>query len=105
MNFQEKLKLYLKSTGLSQKELGEKLGYSDTMMSRYLNSNKPNYEFLNALIEAFPKINLNYLFKDEIINELAEESAVYTKNELGLVEEIDQRLRLLKEKLTQERHD
>lgn len=105
MDFHEKLKQYLKSTGFSQKELAERLGYSDTMMSRYLSSNKPNYEFLNALIKVFPSIDLNYLFKEEADEILAEGNSVYGKDEVVLIDEIELRLHFLKEVLTQKRHE
>jgi len=105
MEFHEKLKQYLKTTGFSQKEVAKKIGYSDSMMSRYLKSNKPNYEFLNALIKVFPDIDLNYLFKDDTEEHLAEGIGPHTKDEVVLIDEIELRLHFLKEVLTQKRHE
>ena len=105
MSFHEKLKQYLKSTGLSQTELAERIGYSQTMTSRYLSSSKPNYEFLNALIKVFPEIDLNYLFKEDADEHLAEGGSTYSKDEVVLIDEIELRLHFLKEILTQKRHE
>ena len=64
MNCHLRLKEYLKLQGYKNKELAVMLGYSEDMISRYLNGiNTINMKFLHKVIQKFPNIDLNYIFK------------------------------------------
>ncbi len=101
MRFHEKLTEFFEARKISNKEVAKRINYSEVMISRYLKSSKPNYELISALINEFPEIDLNYLFKENDISKLEEESTIYSKNELILIDEIELRLHTLKEKLAQ----
>ena len=101
MDFHEKLREYFINKGVSNKEISSKIGFSETMVGRYLRKNKPNYEFINALVREFPDIDLNYLFKDELENTLNEQNQNYQKSPITLIDEIEIKLHSLKVNLTQ----
>ncbi|MDN3665587.1 helix-turn-helix domain-containing protein [Algibacter miyuki] len=89
---------FFERKGLTQIEIGEKIGYSQVMVGRYLKSNAPNFQFITAVSKAFPDIDWNYMFKtDSSVNHLVRES-----NEADgdspqiLIKEIDVRLQKLK---------
>jgi len=105
MDYHKKLKSFFKEKGISNKQLSQRLGYSEVMTGRYLNSNKPNYEFIMALIREFPEIDLNYLFKDFEIEVSEEKDTIQTKNEATLIDEIEMRLGFLKSKMAQNCHN
>jgi len=64
MNYQERLKEYFKNKGYKNKELVVILGYSESMISRYLSGVKEiNMGFLQSVITHFPEVDLNYIFK------------------------------------------
>jgi len=105
MEFQKKLKKYFKDKGISNKSLEPILGYSDVMISRYLNTNKPNYDFIMAVVKSFPDVDLNYLFKDNLNDILNEENQLYEKNEEQLIDEIEINLNKLRLKMTQNRNN
>jgi len=50
MDFHKKISFYFEKRGISNKEISKAVGYSETMISRYLNSNKPNYDFIKKLL-------------------------------------------------------
>ncbi|WP_341221896.1 helix-turn-helix domain-containing protein [Polaribacter atrinae] len=100
MDYYKKISNFFDRKGLTQIEIGEKLGYSQVMVGRYLKSNAPNFQFIKAVSKAFPEIDWNYMFKDENsfaktkINEPAEN---HKKTPSILLEEIDVRLQVLKD--------
>ena len=67
--YNEKLRMFFKSKGLSQKDAAQKLGVSQSSFGKYLNGTdnfKP--EFLSTIIREFPTIDLKYIFSKEIEN-------------------------------------
>jgi transcriptional regulator with XRE-family HTH domain len=99
MTYYEKLTNFFVQQGLTQIEIGEKIGYSQVMVGRYLKSSAPNFQFINAVSKAFPEIDWNYMFKvnNTTINILNEEGSVYEKDPQILIKEIDVRLKVLKQ--------
>lgn len=99
----EKLSKYFKEKKISNKELSRILGYSETMISRYLKGiSKINAEFIAVLIKNFPEIDLQYIFADDssdsnILNEPREK---YATTILGDIREIEAKLQIIKEKLS-----
>ncbi len=64
MNYNKRLKEFFNSKGYKNKELVPILGYSETMISRYLSGVREiNMRFLNSIVNNFPDIDLNYIFK------------------------------------------
>lgn len=96
MSYFKKLNEFFDSTGLTQTEIGEKTGYSQVMVGRYLKTNKPNLDFIQKVTAAFSNIDWNYILKDNG-NELAEPELVYEKSPETLIKEIESRLKKLKE--------
>lgn len=64
MSYFKKMNEFFDKTGLTQTEIGEKIGYSQVMVGRYLSKNKPNYEFIKAVSKKFD-IDWNYIFKED----------------------------------------
>lgn len=64
--YNEKLRMFFKDKGLSQKAAAQKLGVSQSSFGKYLNGTdnfKP--EFLSTIIREFPSIDLKYIFSKE----------------------------------------
>lgn len=100
MEYYKKMSEFFRRKGLTQIEIGEKLGYSQVMIGRYLNSNAPNFQFIKAVSKAFPEIDWNYMFKESYDiseNTVKESNENYKKTPDKLIEEIDVRLKALKE--------
>lgn len=95
MNYYEKINEFFDRTGLTNVQIGEKIGYSQVMVGRYLKSSAPNFQFINAVSKAFPEIDWNYLFKGNR-NMVNEEAGKYEKTPEILIKEIDVRLKMLK---------
>jgi transcriptional regulator with XRE-family HTH domain len=98
MSYYEKLTEFFNRTGLTQVEIGDKIGYSQVMVGRYLKSNAPNFQFITAVSKGFPEIDWNYMFKGNVKpdNALNEEGGKYEKTPQILINEIDVRLKMLK---------
>lgn len=92
MGYNEKLKLYFKKMGLSQAEVGERLGHSPSMISRFWSGTSIfDAEFVSALVREFPEIDLKYIFSDDVVNlSMAQEPAVnYGIKEKDIVGELE----------------
>ena len=64
--YNEKLRLYFKKNGISQKEAAERLGHAPAMMSRFLSGASVfDANFIIALVREFPEIDLKYIFSDD----------------------------------------
>jgi transcriptional regulator with XRE-family HTH domain len=97
MEFHDKLKLFFKAKGESQVAAAEKMGYSKSSMSQYLNGRNPNMEFLLKLYQAYPDVDFNHLFKKEEkgISSVVETEMTYP-NSLAVIEDIEHKLSILK---------
>ncbi|WP_271406604.1 helix-turn-helix domain-containing protein [Tenacibaculum soleae] len=95
MGYHQKLQDYFKSKGLKQVDVAKRIGYTKNMISKYLKTNKPNYQFIIAVQEEFPDIDWNYLFKEK--NTVENNSLEHKKNATQLINEIEERVVLLKE--------
>lgn len=97
MDYNKKINFYFKRTGLTQEELGEKLGYSQVMTSRYLSSENPSIKFLLAFNKHY-EIDFNFLLKESHLknSEVNEQSLVYQKTPDVLLNEIENRVDQLK---------
>jgi transcriptional regulator with XRE-family HTH domain len=107
--YNDKLKTFFTSKGLSQKKVGEMLGYSPTMMSRYYRgTDKINADFIIKMVKTFPDIDLKYIFSDEDTTHLVQEGKpFYGLNEDTVDKEleiIEQKVANLREYLAQKRN-
>lgn len=107
MEAELRLKKYLAKKGLKQNAVAQKLGESPSYMNKVLNG-KSNFshEFLLKIVRAFPDLDLNWLFRggnfhDETHIYISEPGQIY-KSPTDLVEDIEHKVRLLKELLAQE---
>lgn len=99
MSYFKKINEFFDKTGLTQTEIGEKIGYSQVMVSRYLSKNKPNYEFIKAVSKKFD-IDWNYIFKEgsSVLRIVKEEDIQgYTKSPKKLLNELQKNLNELKD--------
>lgn len=103
MGFSTKLKSFFKEKGMNNRQVSEIMeGYSESMISRYINSDKVSLHFLNKLIQYFPDIDINYMIReDNAVDEVAEQPSVYRKESALLIEEIMKNLEELKRNLSQ----
>lgn len=98
MKYHDKLRLFFKAKGFSQKYVAEIMEVSPAMIGRYLNGSD-NFSplFICRLIEKFPDIDLQYIFSEnkstESIKHAVNEPQVgYLKqedvlNDLSFIEE------------------
>lgn len=69
MKFGEKVKLLLKSEGITQKELAAEIKMNYSQVSNYISGyNKPSLDFIEKVIRKFPKTDLNWLLREDAHN-------------------------------------
>lgn len=102
MGFSKKIQEYFDNKGLSNREVSVIMqGYSESMISKYINSDNLSSTFIKKLIEYFPDIDMNYLIKEEDdLNRVEESRTEYKKRSVVLVDEIKERLEELELILT-----
>lgn len=117
MKFSEKIKHILEVKGMNNRDLSNKINVQESLVSRWSRSEKVSMTFINHLVQVFPDIDLNYLLKDEKCNKVYEplldnnliedETEIYkkSKNPKEIIEEIEARLSILKQKLAQDCHE
>lgn len=107
MTPEERFKEYLDKEGLKQRNVAEKLGQSVTYFNKVLNG-KVNFthEMLVQIAKEFPKLDMNWLFKGgespEMTHPRVSESVDTYGNPLNLVNDIEEKVKILKSLLTQE---
>ena len=109
MRYNEKLHLYFKRQGISQTELGKRLGHSPAMISRFLSGVSTfDANFVAALIREFPDVDLKYIFREEDDFSMASEpSEDYGFKSAVIIEElksIEKQLANIRNVLAQNRH-
>lgn len=108
--YYDKLHLFFKKKGLKQKEIGEALGYSPAMISRYLKgSDKFNVDFILILVQKFPDIDLQDLFSEEnknacMVSEPSEGYGIKEENVLEELEIIEKKIAVIRNVLAQSCH-
>lgn len=108
--YNERLRLFFSRKDLKQKEIANILGYSQNMISRYLDgSAKFNADFIKALVQHFPEIDLQYIFSNENTSTDPDEKKDRNKNYKDIIltdiEIIEKKLNEIKEILAQKSHD
>ncbi|PHR71007.1 MAG: hypothetical protein COA67_07355 [Lutibacter sp.] len=101
MIFGNKLIDFFKNKKITNKTLSQQIGYSESMVGRYLKN--PNLKFIVSILEHYPSIDLNYLFKENIkLDSFDEEgTTVYGEDNGQLIHNIESSLLKLKKNLSQ----
>lgn len=97
MKYNDKLRLFFKTKGLSQKEVAKRLGHAPAMISRFWSGESSfGPEFVVALVREFPDIDLQYIFsQNETTNLVQEGKPIYGLNE----DNIDKELEIIEQKV------
>lgn len=95
--FQGKLiKDLLKKQGISITNFSEEIGENRSLVTSYLNCRiQPSIKFLYKVINYFPNLDLNQLFKVPT-KSINEETTTYAKSTNTLIDEIEIRLKEIK---------
>lgn len=110
MAYYEKLKLYFKKIGVSQIEVGNRLGHSPAMISRFWSGTSVlDANFIIALVKEFPEIDLQYIFSDEVenntmVSEPREEYGIKEENIITELELIEKKISSIRNVLAQSCH-
>jgi transcriptional regulator with XRE-family HTH domain len=90
--YYDKLKAFFKKEGLNQKQVAEILGYSESMIGRYLKGTaKFDTDFIMVLTREFPKIDLQSIFVKEPNNDAStveEPKAHYILTDKQVIKEL-----------------
>jgi len=112
MEYSEKIKHFMEIKGLNNRDLSNKLGKSEGLVSRWVNAEKPSLEFLLTMAKVFPDFDLNYILKEKIVYsdfeeaplKVADEKLNYGLSITDIITDIESKLTLLKEKVAQNSH-
>jgi transcriptional regulator with XRE-family HTH domain len=110
MQYNEKLRLYFKKNGISQKEAAERLGHAPAMMSRFLSGvSVLDANFIIALVKEFPDVDLKYIFSEEIelesmVSEPGEDYGIKEENIIGELELIEKKISSIRNVLARKSH-
>ena len=105
MEFGNRLAELLKERKLSQKKFAEEIQEDPVSVNRYLKGSRaPKVEFISKVVEYFPEVDLNWLFRGTASAAMAnEQGAAYLvpKTPAGIIENIEGEIRELKALLSQ----
>lgn len=102
MSFKERIKSTFKERGLTNREVCQIMGnYSEPLFSRQISEKQLNGKLITVLVKYFPELDYNYLLKGNNINQVAEEEEYYGLNSVEIIEEIEVKLKKLKEVVSQ----
>ena len=107
MEFSEKVRKYFKDKELSNRDVSKIMdNYNEQQISRFLNGTKFSKTFMEKLLKHFPELDMNYLIKDEDeTGKIIEEKRLdYLSKNTILIQEIEERLKELKQNLAQNSH-
>lgn len=115
MEHYEKLSIFFKSKGLSQSEVGQRIGYSRSSMSKFLKGDSViDSNFILKVVKEFPDVDLKYIFSKEdeeevedLANMIMEPPAIYELSPDKLEKELEiilKKLTNVKNVLAQNRH-
>lgn len=108
MTYNEKLRIFFKTSGLSQKEVADIMGISPSMMSRFLKgSDNFSSDFVAKLLKNFPEIDLQYIFSENENEVFNEPEVNYQQKQLDAIKQIElieEKIAVLKNYLAQNCH-
>jgi transcriptional regulator with XRE-family HTH domain len=108
--YNEKIRLYFKKIGVSQIEVGKRLGHSPAMISRFWSGTSVfDANFIIALVKEFPEIDLKYIFSSEaadtsVAPELEEDNSIKEEDVIRELELIEKKISNIKKVLAQSCH-
>lgn len=112
MDINDRIDRFFKSKGLASADIARMMGVDRSYISRFRSNRAPNMEFFNKLVAIWPEVDMNYIIKGDkyesyplgdtgVTNQVKEPIAPYSGNPARLFDEIEERLRILKEEMTQ----
>src|SRR5690554_1284097 len=112
MKYKEKIREFMEVRNLNKRDLANKLKKSESLISRWTNADKPSLEFITALSKVYPELDFNWLLKDAsgyekektISLAVFDTASDYGKSATDLIDEIEQKLSSLREKVAQNSH-
>lgn len=107
MKHYEKLSIFFKSKALSQTEVGQKLGYSRSSMSKFLKGDSViDSNFILKVLKEFPDVDLKEIYsEDRDTLDVASEPGTEYKKEDSKLESMDRNLEEVQEILSKMRND
>lgn len=111
MKYNEKLRLYFKNNGVSQREAAERLGHAPSMMSRFLSGVSVfDANFIADLVREFPDVDLKYIFSEEeenisMVSEPCEDYNIKEEDIVNELEVIERKISNIRNVLAQNRHN
>lgn len=102
MGFSKKIKAYFEEKRLSNREVSKIMdNYSESLISRYVNSDEISSKFIGLLVKYFPDIDMNALLKeDDELQIVADVKEDYKTKSILALEEIEAKLEDLKKYLS-----
>lgn len=89
MKYNDKLRLFIKSKGISQKEIAQALGHSPAMIGRFLNGTSEfGPTFIVDLLRLYPEIDLKYIFSEDAINHEVNDTIETYQKEVDVISEL-----------------
>lgn len=88
MSFEKRLQLIMASNRLNASSFADRIGVQRSNVSHILNGrNKPGYDFLLKVVQAFPNVNTHWLLTgeentDPIVNEVQEPGMSYNSSSI-----------------------
>ena len=105
MEFGNRVGELLKERKLSQKKFAEEIQEDPVSVNRYIKGSRPpKVEFITKVVDYFPEVDLNWLFRGIASTALAnEETVAYTvpKTPDVIIENIEAEIKVLKALLSQ----
>lgn len=107
MGFSKKIQEYFDRRGLTNREVSKIMGgYNESMISKYINSDKLSSNFIELLVKHFPDIDFNYLLKEDDVLENQEKSIEkYEHESFKIIEEIESKIEELKTNMARKCHE
>lgn len=109
MGFSEKIKLYFKQRGLSNRDVAKIMETSEVMIGKFMNTDNYSKTFIEKLVQHFPDVSIDYLIRDEIESpdQLNEPGQAYNNSDrvIELIADVEEKLKEIKELLAQNCHN
>ena len=112
MDINDRIDRFFKSKDLANADVARMMGVHRSYISKFRTNRSPNMEFFTKLVEIWPEVDMNYIIKGGryedypigdtgVTTQVEEPKALHTGNPARLFDEIEERLRILREEMTQ----
>ena len=104
MGFSTKAKhFFYEEKNLSNRDIAKIMdNYSESLVSRYLNTDEISKTFIQKIKKYFPDADINFLISDDqTLDSVAEAAEKYKTRNMVLIEELEERIKELKHNLSQ----